>query len=315
MKRLSILALIPGFVFASSVQADNEFPQAIVQDSYIIQHYPATVPLQMQIVRRVVPRTTYHAMTNTIMVPTTVLETRQVQSIEYRDEVHERTVTVHEPVAESQQGATEKTTSAPEIRPRTETYTAQVPYERLVPETYTVDKVSTEKRTSIRHISRVVPGMETRTTVTGGEILKRSVKSDLGGVRVQAEVVGGVKTEESVPVMRHQIVEQTFAHDVQVTRPETHTRWVKQTGVRDEIRIRTVPETVQGPKAETLTNKSSEVRAVPRQKTETYSVQVPYLVTRQVQVQVTRMVPHQVIQHVPVVNYGVIQGPASTWVP
>ncbi len=307
MKRLSILALILGLVFGSSVQADNELPQAIVQDSYIIQHYPTTVPVQLQIVRRVVPRTTYHAVTNTIMVPTTVLETRQVQSIEYRDEVRERTVTVREPPAEPQQVAPENTTLVPEIRQRTETYTAQVPFERLVPETYTVDKVHTETRTSIRHISRLVPGTETRTVVTGGEILKRSVKSDLGGVRVQAEVVGGVRTQESVPVMRHQIVEQTLAHDVQVTRPETHTRMIKQTGVHDEIRIRSVPET--------QTTQSAEIRSVPRQKTESYTVQVPHLVTREVQVLVTRMVPHQVIQHVPVMTYDVIEQPVSNCVP
>ena len=316
MKRLSILALIPSLVFGPSVQADNdEFPQTIVQDSYIIEHSPTTIPMQVQTVRRFVPRTTYQAVTKTIMVPTTVLETRQSQSIEYRDEVRERTVTVYEQVPEVRQVVTEHTVLAPETRHRTETFTVQVPYERSVPETYTVNKVHTETRTSTRQISRCVPSTELRTVITGGEIVKRSVKSELGGVRAHLDVVGGNQRQESVTVMRHQIVEQTIAQDVQVTRPETHTRMVTHTDYRNEIRTRPVSETVHVPKVETRTHQVTEMRSVPRQKTETFTVQVPHVVTRQVQVPVTRMVSQQITQHVPVTTYDVIEQPVSNCVP
>ncbi len=59
---------------------------------------PVVAVPRLQTVRRAVPRTPYQTVTKTIMVPTTVLETRQTQLIEYRDQVRERAVTVYEQV-------------------------------------------------------------------------------------------------------------------------------------------------------------------------------------------------------------------------
>jgi hypothetical protein len=150
-----------------------------------------------------------------------------------------------------------------------------------------------------------------RTTTTGGEIVKRSVNSDKGGVRVHTEVVGGTRTQEPVTVMRKQLVEQTIAYDVQVTRPEIHTRLVKHTDYRTETRTRSVPETVQVPKVETRTHQVTEMRSVPRQKTESYTVQVPHVVTKQIQVPVTKAVAQTITEQVPVTTYDVIEEPIS----
>jgi hypothetical protein len=114
MKRFFTLALIPGLVFSSAAQADNgEFPLPVI-DFVAAENCPVVVPAYVQCeqpvmvcpppqtIRRVVPRTTYQTVTKTIMVPTTVLETRQTQSVEYRDEVRERSVTVYDQVPESE---------------------------------------------------------------------------------------------------------------------------------------------------------------------------------------------------------------------
>ena len=321
MKRFFTLAMIPGLVFGPSVQADNEDPQNfIILNPFATDNCP-TVPVQcetpvipcptLRTVRRFVPRTTYQTVIKTSMVPTTVMEARQTQSVEYRDEVRERTVTVYEQVPETRQVTTEHTVLVPESRHRTETFSVHVPYERSVAETYAVDNVQTETRIRKQTVCRSVPTTEMRTTITGGEIVRRSVKSDLGGVRAHLDVVGGCKTQELVTVMRRQLVEQTIAYDVQVSRPEMRTRMVKQTAYRTELRTRSVPETVQVPKVQARTHQVTEMRSVPRLKTESFTVQVPHVVIKQVQVPVTKMVPQQFTEQVPVTTYDVIEEPVS----
>lgn len=320
MKRFFTLALIPGLVFGPSVQADNgEYPQYIVSDYFATENCPTAIPVQVQCempvipcpapqtVRRFVPRTTYQTVTKTSMVPTTVMETRQVQSVEYRNEVRERSVTVYEQVPETRQVTTEHTVLVPETRHRSETFSVQVPYERTVAQTYAVDNVQTETRTRKQLVCRNVPSTELRTTITDAEVVKRSRKSDLGGVRAHLELDGSSKTEELVTVTRPQLVEQTIAYDVQVNRPKMCTRMVKQTDYRTELRTRSVPETVHVPKVEVRTHQVNGTRTVPRQTTESFTVQVPYAVTRQVQVPVTKMVPQQFIEQVPVTTYDVIE--------
>lgn len=321
MKRFFILAVIPGLVFGPSVQADNEYPQGIViLNSFATDNCP-TLPVQCetpvipcpvpQTVRRVVPRTTYQTVTKTSMVPATVMETRQVESVEYRNEVREQSVTVYENVPESRQVTTEHTVMVPATRQRIETYSVQVPYERLVRQTYAVDNIQTETRTRKQLVSRDVPSTELRTTIADAEVVKRSRQSDLGGVRAHLELQGSSKTEELVTVTRPQLFEQTIAYDVQVNRPEIRTRMVKQTAYRTELRTRTVPESVQVPKVELRTHQVHEVRSVPRQRTESINVQVPYVVTKQVQVPVTKLVPQQVIEQVPVTTYEIIEEPIA----
>ncbi len=245
------------------------------------------------------------------MVPTTVMETRQVESIEYRNEVRERSATVYEQVPETRQVTTEHNVLVPAIRQRTETYSVQVPYERLVRQTYAVDNIQTETRTRKQLVSRDVPSTELRTTIADAEVVKRSRKSDLGGVRAHFELQGSCKTEELVTVTRPQLVEQTIAYDVQVNRPKMCSRMVKQTAYRTELHTRTVPETVQVQKVELRTHQVQEMRSVPRQRIESVNVQVPYVVTRQVQAPVTKMVPQQVIEQVPVTTYEIIEEPIA----
>ncbi len=317
MKPYFTLALIPGLVFGPAVQADNESPQnLVILNSFATNNCP-TIPVQCetpviacpapQIVRRIVPRTTYQTVIKTSMVPTTVMETRQVESVEYRNEVRERSVTVYEQVPETKQVTTEHTVLVPTTRQRTETVSVQVPYERLVRETYAVDNIQTETRTRKQLVSRDVPSTELRTTIADAEVVKRSRKSELGGVRAHLEIHGSSKTEELVTETRPQLFEQTIAYDVQVNRPKMCTRMVKQTAYRTELQTRTVPETVHVPKVELRTHQVNGTRSVPRQRTESVNVQVPYTVTRQVQVPVTKMVPQQFIEQVPVTTYDVVE--------
>lgn len=317
MKRFFTLAMIPALVFGPSVQADNEYPQSIVILNSLATDNCPMAPVQCEIpvipcpapqtVRRIVPRTTYQTVTKTSMVPATVMETRQVQSVEYRNEVRERSVTVYEQVPETRQVTTEHTVMVPATRQRTETFSVRVPYEQLVRQTYAVDNIQTETHTRKQLVTRDVPSTELRTTITDAEVVKQSRKSDLGGVRAHLELHGSSKTEELVTETRPQLFEQTIAYDVQVNRPETRTRMVKQTAYRTELRTRTVPETVHVPKVEVRTHQVNEMRSVPRQRTESFTVQVPYTVTRQVQVPVTKMVPQQFIEQVPVTTYEVVE--------
>ena len=136
MKRLIALALIPSLALGTTAYSDEYgFPSFFVQDSTPVENCPRAVPVQvqcevpvvavprLQTVRRAVPRTTYQTVTKTIMVPTTVLETRQTQSIEYRDQVRERAVTVYDQVPETRRVTSEQTVLVPETRHRAEEYT------------------------------------------------------------------------------------------------------------------------------------------------------------------------------------------------
>lgn len=322
MKRLIALALIPcfGLALATTGQSDElKFVPLFTPDCAPVEYCPQPVPVHVQCempvvvaprlrtVRRTVPRTTYQTVTKTIMVPTTVLETRQTQSVEYRDEVRERSVTVYEQVPETKQVTTQATVMVPETRQRLETYTVQVPVVRTVPQSVTVQSLQTERRVGTRRITRCVPGTEIRTVTVGGEVLRKGVTSDEGGVKVQTRIEGGCTKQVEVPVMKRQIVEQTYEYDVQVARPTVSTRMVQQTEYCTETRTRTVPEIVQVPQVQTRTHDITEMRSVPRQKTETYTERVPHVVTRDIQVPVTRMVPRTITEQIPVTTYDVIE--------
>lgn len=319
MKQLFVLALIPGLVVGPQVRAGNdELGQILMLDS-TVQMVDENCPINpvvecetpLQTTRRVIPRTTYKTVTKTIMVPQTVMETREVQSVEYRDEVRERSYTVYDQVPETRQVTTQHTVMVPETRQRTETYSVQVPFERGVPQNYTVEKIHTETRTGTRQICKCVPKTEMRTTITGGEVIKRSVDSPNGGVKVQTVVIGGCKTQEPVTVMRKQTIQQTYTYNVSVPRTETHTRMLKQTDYRSETRTREVPEVVQVPKLETRTHNMTEMKSVPRQKTDRYTERIPHVVTKQIQTPVTRTVAQQITEQVPVMTYDVIEEPVS----
>lgn len=320
MKRLIALALIPSLTLGTTAYSDEfGFPSLIVLDSAPSEQccQPAPVPVQCEVpivvaprlrtVRRTVPRTTYQTVTKTIMVPTTVLETRQTQSVEYRDEIRERSVTVYDQVPETRQITTEQTVLVPETRQRIEQFSVQVPVVRTVPQSVTVQTLQTETRTGTRRITRCVQGTELQTVSTGGEVVRRGVTSDKGGVKVQSTIIGGCTKQVAVPVTKRQIVEQTYEYDVQVARPSTTTRMVQQTDYRTEVRSRSVPEVVQVPKVQSRTHEVTEMKSVPRQKIETFTERVPHVVTRDVQVPVTKMVPRTVTEQIPVTTYDVIE--------
>lgn len=317
MKRLFALALIPGMMLGSGLQAEEiRFPSFIDFGSVPAENCPQPVPVQCEVpvvaprlrtVRRTVPRTTYQTVTKTIMVPTTSVETRQTQSVEYRDEVRERAVTVYDQVPERKQITTESTVLVPQVRNRVENFTVQVPVVRSVQQNVTVNTLQTETRIGTRRIERCVPATEVRSVVVGGELVRRGVESDKGGVKVQSSVVGGCVKQVAVPVMRKQIVEQTVQYEVQVTRPVATTRTVQQTELRNEIRTRTVPETVMVPTVQARTHEVTEMKSVPRQITEHYTERVPHVVTREIQVPVTKMVAQIVTEQIPVTTYDVIE--------
>lgn len=327
MKRFFHAALMTGLILGTQISANSDEPVlqyflegTVATDPNCVAPAvsncptPATVPpcvVQPQTVRRIVPRTTYQTVTRTVMVPEATTETRQVQNVEYREQARERQFTVYEQVPEAKQVTTERTVLVSENRVREETYTVQVPVTREIPESYTVNKLHTETRTGTRQIVRCVPKVEMRTVTTGGEVQKRSVNSENGGVKVQTVVVGGCKKQEAVTVMRKQIVEQTYAYDVEVSRPETRTRLTKTVEYRPETRVRTISEVVQVPKTETRTHNVTEMRSVPRQKTETYTERVPHVVTKTIQVPATRMVARQISEQVPVTVYDVVEEPIS----
>jgi hypothetical protein len=268
---------------------------------------PVVAAPRLRTVRRAVPRTTYQTVSKTIMVPISVMETRQTQSVEYSDEVRERAVTVFDQVPETRQITTQQTVMVPETRHRTEQFTVQVPVVRNVPQSATVQTLQTETRTGTRLIERFVQGTEVRTVTTGGEVVRRGVTSDHGGVKVQSTVVGGCTKQCVVPVTKRQLVEQTFQYDVQVARPSMVTQMVQHTEYQTEVRSRTVPEVVQVPQVRQRTHEVTEMKSVPRQQTETFTVRVPRVVTREVQVPVTKMVAQTVTEQVPVTTYDVIE--------
>ena len=107
MKRLFVLVVLPGMMLSSEVRAEEVILPSIIDfGSTTIENCPQPVQVQcetpvivvprLRTVRRSVPRTTYQTVTKTIMVPIQTLETRQTQSVEYREEVRERAVTVYE---------------------------------------------------------------------------------------------------------------------------------------------------------------------------------------------------------------------------
>lgn len=320
MRRLLVLTLIPSLAFGPVAYSDEfGLHQLFLQDSSVVENCPQVVPAQvhceapvvvaprLRTVCRTVPRTTYQTVTKTIMVPTTVLETRQTQSVEYRDEVRERSVTVYDQVPETRRVTTEQTVLVPETRYRTEEYTVQVPVVRSVPQQVTTQSVQMETRTGTRQITRDVCRTELQTVRTGGQVVKTGAVSDYGGVKAKGTVVGGCEKQVAVPVKVRQTIEQTYQYTVPVARPVTTTRLVQQTEYQTETRTRSVPETVHVRKVQATAHDVTEMKSVPRQKTETYTERVPHVVTNQVQVPVTKMVPKTVTEQIPVTTYDVIE--------
>jgi hypothetical protein len=110
-----------------------------------------------------------------------------------------------------------------------------------------------------------------------------------------------VVTEQvPVTVWRNQMVQEPYEYTVTVYRPEERVQRVKVCEYVTEERSRDVQFTVCVPTQQTRTRNVTTYRVVTEPRVENYVVQVPHVVSREVDVMVCRMVPRTVVCREPV---------------
>jgi hypothetical protein len=282
----------------------------------------------------------YELVERTIYVPTMVSERRSVQVTECRLETRQRTVTIHRSVPETKQVNETYVVMVPEVRSRTETYVVQKPVWREVDRTVTVRVPHPEQRQGVRQVCRQVQVEEMRTVcrdqgqweevacdggcapaygccgicrrrlfacgTCGGCGAGNGCGYDAGcGGAVAAHTHRvwrpNIVTEQvPVKVWRSQIVDEPYEYTTTVYRPEQRTERIKVCDYVPEEQTRDVRYTVCMPKQMTRVRNVTTYRVVSEPRVESYTVKVPYPVTKEVNVMVCKMVPKTVTCRVPI---------------
>ena len=264
----------------------------------------------------------------TVMVPTRVQEKRLVKQTVYKQQTHEKKITVQRCVPEQQERTRTYTVMVPEqhtrtiqcnvVKPVWETvnreYTVHIPEWKTVQQTYTVMVARYEKRQGIRHAVKCVPITEKRmVTCDKGHWEKQLVEvpcqSSCGdpccgccprtSTTQKCVWVPNVVTEEvDVTVYRKVTEEVPYEYTATICTPEKRTREVRVCSYRPETRSRQVK--VCKYVAEQQEREVTYTVCVPHQKTETYMVTVNKYVPEDKTVRYTVCVPETVEKEVDV---------------
>lgn len=268
----------------------------------------------------------------TVLVPTLVTEMRKVCDVAFRPEQRQRTFLVCRPVVETHDVQETCTVLVPEQRTCTQKCLVRKPVMRQVTEECVVPVPYQERCQGVRQVCRYVPVTETCTvsvpetrtrteTYTvcrpvmrqvevldkcfnpcapccGGELCKRmACVWDMVPEQRTCEVpyTVCVPKQVSVTVNKPQLVDVPFEYVVTRCRPERRTFTVNVCDYVDVEETREVAFTVGVPKQVTQTRRVSCLKGIVQEPhTETYVVQVPYPVEREVPVPVCQMVPQKV---------------------
>ena len=248
---------------------------------------------------------TYKDVERTIMVPTTVCETRKVTVCEYKTEQRERTIKVCKMVRETKQVTRECTIMVPETRTRTVKYCVSKPVWKEETRECTVMVPHTEKRQGTRTVCKLVPTKVMKTVCEdrgcwktecyvkkhkkcvdecGNCVLKPVVRTRKvwcpNIVTRQVETCVMKRVNECVP----------YEYCVTVCKPEKRTRKVRTCHYVKEEKTRECNYTVCVPKKQTRTCNVTVCKPVMEERVQKYCVRVPHQVEKEIQVRVCKMV-------------------------
>lgn len=280
----------------------------------------------------------YQLIQRTVYVPMLMKERRTVHVTEYHHEVRQRTVNVSRYVPETKAVREVYMAMVPEVHERVENYRVQKPVWREVEQQVVVQVPQVERRAGVRHVCRPVQTQEMRTIVRDqgqweevpcespcfsagyidgcGRVARRlrgcggcggcgecAYDAGCGGAVVHTHRVWrpNLVTEQvPVTVWRYENTEEPFEYSVTVFKPEVQVRRVKVCDFVAEERQRTVKYTVCVPQRRERVRNITTYRVLCEPQVQNYTVRVPHVATREVDVTVCRMVPKQVQVRVPV---------------
>ncbi len=262
----------------------------------------------------------YQTVEKTIMVPTTVMEQRTIQSVEYHPQVTEKIVTVMKRIPVTHEVTRDCTIMVRQTRTRTVSYMACKPVFKEVEQQCMVSVPHLVKKDGVRTFCRTVPVHETRLVCRDegywaeqpcgcggcgdphcGKCRRMGHCYACGGCGVRKVWVSNIVQEE-VPVTTYktELVQEPYTYHVTVYKQELQTRKVRVCEYQYEPKTRDITETIFVPKTVTKTFHVTSYKCVPEQVTKPCTVMVPHHVEKVINVPVCRMVPKTVLCKVPV---------------
>jgi hypothetical protein len=245
------------------------------------------------------------------MVPEMVTENRTVNVTECKAEEQQYTYTVCRPVTDKHTVEYQYTVPSYETRSRQVSYTVCKPVMTTQQQTYTVMVPHTEVCKGTRKVCKMVQVVQKRTVCedqgSWKQVPQTYTTCCCGCVQTCTRMCNVwepkiVSKEVEYTCMQPQVEDVPYEYNVTVCQPETRTREVQICNMVPEQQTREEQYQVCVPKQMTGTREVATCRLVTEQKTATRTIQVPYTVQKQVQVQVCKMVPKTITCQVPVTN-------------
>lgn len=266
------------------------------------------------------------------LVPAKFIETRKVCDIAFRPEQRQRTYMVCRPIVETHDVQETCCVMVPEQRTCTVQCIVRKPVMRQVTQECLVDVPYQERCKGVRQVCQYVPVTETHTIQVPETRTRTETYTVCRPVMRQMEVLDKglgccaqsacddvckrlvcvwdtvreqrtcevpysvcVSKEVTVTVNKPQLVDVPFEYVVTRCRPERRTIAVNVCDYVDVPETRQVAYTVPVPKQVTVTRKVSCLKGMTQEPyTETFMVQAPYQIEREIQVAVCKMVPTKV---------------------
>lgn len=232
----------------------------------------------------------------TVMVPQTTYTTMTVPAVVYRPEVRQQTVNVPRCVPYTEMRTVRQTVIVPEQRTQQVSYTECHMTYQDVTSNVTVMVPQMETRQGKRMVCRPIQVQETRTVCRDlGQWVTQSFVDCCGCCRsYQCWSPNVVQEQVPVTVWRAQMVEEPYAFQVCVNRPEVRQVTHRVAKPVYEAKTREVVTTVAVPRVVERQVQLINYREVVEQKVVNYTAMVATRVERQVTVPVCTMVPKTV---------------------
>ncbi len=241
------------------------------------------------------PCVTYQTVAKTIMVPTTVMEQRTINCIQYRPVVRDCTVQVAKCIPETRKVSRTCTVMVPKQATRTEYYTVAKPVFRNVEQQYTVMVPHPVVKQGFHTVCKTVPVTVMKTICEDHGCWS---VDPCGCCRVWIPKV----VTRQVPVTCYKTVMEQVPHQYTVTvcKPEIQSRTVRVCDYEYIKKSREVPYTTFEPKNVTKTYNVTSYKTVMVEQTRQYTAMQPVTVQKVINVPVCHMVPKTVMCKVPV---------------
>jgi hypothetical protein len=230
------------------------------------------------------------------MVSTTCTETQSVTETCYREEQQLKVVRVPRTIQVEKEVPYEYTAWVKVEKEDIQELEIKTPKFRWVDQEYTVNVPGKDFVTKVRTRTESVPTTKICTvTEDHGHWETKMVASDTCGgcpcVESKVWCPNPIQVDREETVMECVTIEEPYTCEVPITVPIKKTRRVKEFFTKTEKKTVKNPYTTLEPRTRTKMVIACVPETVYEEKTEVCTVKVPYTVTREVPVEVTRLVP------------------------